>query len=115
MSRTKKVPFAPWESTKQSGIEERYIRLGNSQMLHGSFTNLNATAFRIYIYMKLESGGRPEFEFPHSKYRAFVSKGGFQKALKELVDAGFVEISEKNANLRKPNLYRFSERWKNGF
>jgi len=112
MSRTKKTPFSIWETIKTDGIEKRYIRMGNSQMLHPSIFNLTHSAFRVYTYMKLESEGKMIFTFPHTKWKAFISKGGFQKAKKELCKAGLIEEIEKNANLRKPNVYRFSTKWK---
>lgn len=112
MGRTKKTPFFTWETTKPDGIEKRYIRMGNSQMLHPRVLGLTPSAFRVYAYMKLESEGRVEFTFPKSKWRAFLSSGGFQSAKKELCEAGLIEVVEKNANLRKPNKYRFSTAWK---
>ena len=52
MSRTKKTPFAVWETTKPDGIEKRYIRMGNSQMIHPTLFGLSHTAFRVYAYMR---------------------------------------------------------------
>lgn len=112
MAKRKKTPFAPWETTKIDGIEKRYIRMGNSQMLHTITLNLNHATFRVYVYMKLESGGKSTFTFPRSKYKKFVSAGGFDRAVKELCEAGLIEVVERNANLRKPNVYRFSDAWK---
>ena len=94
------------------GIEERYIRIGNSQMLHPIVLNLTHSAYRVYSYMKLESGGKPVFIFPRSKWKSFISPDGFQKAKTELCKAGLIEVEQSNANLRKPNVYRFSTVWK---
>lgn len=112
MARMKKTPFPPWQTKKPNGIEERYIRLGNSQLLSNAVLTLNPAAFRVYVYMLLESGGKPVFEFPRSKFIRIISQGGFQKAVKELTAAGFIELEEQNANIRKPNLYRFSDKWR---
>ena len=81
-------------------------------MLHPAMQELNPLPFKIYTFMLLESGGKLEFEFPRSKYKKIASNDGFQKALAELVRVGLIEIVSKNANLRKPNKYRFSIRWK---
>jgi len=113
LARAKKTPFAPWESTKPNGIEARYIRMGDTQMLNQNMMKLNATAFRVYLYMKIESGGKQIFEFPRCKYIKICSQDGFKKALFELITYGFVEVAENNANIRKPNKYRFSENWRN--
>jgi len=111
MGKGKKTPFREWETTKKDGLERRYIRMGDTRMLHPSFQNLSHIARSVYIYMKLESGGKQIFEYPYSKYKKIVSKQGFQDAVKVLVESGFIEIVEKNGNLRKPNIYRFSPRW----
>ena len=112
MSRTKPTPFPQWETMKTDGIEQRYIRMGNSQMLHPAVLNLTHSAFQVYSYMKLESGGMPAFKFPRSKYKKFISPNGFQSAKDELCAAGLIEVEQCNANLRKPNVYRFSAKWK---
>lgn len=112
MARGRKVPFANWETTKPNGIEDRYIRNGNTFMLHKATLSLSHASFRVYQYMKLESGGAREFEFPYSKFKYIVSKDGFRGALKELVDKGFIEIVERGNTTRKPNVYRFSTRWR---
>ena len=44
-------------------IEERYIRLGNSQLLHPAMLSLSDKAVRIYTYMLLESGGKRNLHF----------------------------------------------------
>lgn len=113
MSKYKKTPFAPWETTKENGIEERFIRMGNSMLLHTSVRELSHTAFRVYTYMKLESAGKPEFTFPKTKWKGYISPNGFQKAKEQLCLSGFIEEVQNNANLRKPNVYRFSSKWKN--
>lgn len=113
MGRKSKTPFNFWETTKENGIEERYIRLGNSQMLHPVYKSLSSSAKEIYSYMKLESGGCVEFEFPVSKYKDLMSTKTFLKSKAELIEKGFIEEKQNNKNLRKPNIYRFSAEWKN--
>ena len=112
MPRKRKTPFSSWQTTKGDGIEERYIRLGNSQLLHPAFVNLGDKAIRVYINMLLESGGKKEFTFPYNKYKDYVSKAGFQAVKAELIEKGFIREKQNNSNLRKPNIYEFVEDWK---
>lgn len=112
MARTKKTPFPQWQTKKPNGIEIRYIRIGNSQLVSEAMQSLNHAAFRIYVYMLLESAGHREFEFPYSKYKSYCSKGGFQKAVAELEEKGFVQVTQHNKNLRTKNVYQFSDEWK---
>lgn len=113
MARTKKTPFAPWQSCKDDGIEQRYIRLGNSQLLHPAMLSLSDKAKIVYIHMLLEAGGKREFTFPRSKYNRIAGHTVFQNAKEELIQKGFIRIRQNNANLRKANIYEFSEEWKN--
>lgn len=112
MGRRKKTPFAPWETTKIDGIEQRYFRMGASFMASEIVRGLSSSAFKIYCYMRIESAGKKEFRFPHCKYQSFMSKPTFFKARDELVEKGFIEIAQNNRNLRQANVYRFSEKWK---
>ncbi|WP_312047523.1 hypothetical protein [Anaerotignum sp.] len=113
MGRKSKTPFNPWETAKENGIEERYIRSGNSQLLHPVFIRLSNSAKVTYMYMRLESGGKIEFEFPASKYIILMSKHTFLNAKEELIKNGFIEERQNNKNIRKPNIYRFSANWRN--
>ena len=112
MARVKKTPFQLWESKADGGIEKRYFRLGATIMASEAMRGLSSSAFKIYCYMRIESGGKREFRFPHCKYQSFMSKPTFFKARDELVQKGFVDIVRNNRNLRQANIYAFSDRWK---
>lgn len=112
MARHKITPFQSWETTKADGVEKRYIRLGATLMASEKMRSLSPSAFKIYCYMKIESGGKRSFTFPHAKYCSYMSKPTFIKAKQELIDKGFIEVIQSNKNLRKANIYAFSDRWK---
>ncbi len=112
MARKKKTPFAPWETTASDGIEKRYTRLGSTLLYSPAFLRLSANAKQVYLYMKIESAGKREFIMPRQKQLRFTNKNSFIRAKDELEQAGFIETVQNNANLRKPNVYWFSERWK---
>ncbi|MEA4899568.1 MAG: hypothetical protein VB115_15165 [Christensenellaceae bacterium] len=112
MARRNITPFNPWETTRASGIEKRYVRFGNSQMLHSAMSKLSHPAYRVYMNMRLEAGGEQGFIFPRAKYKDWMVPDVFNRAVKELVRAGFIEVHEHNAHRRKPNVYRFTEGWK---
>ena len=112
MGKSKKTPFPIWQTCKPDGIEQRYILLGNSLLLHPAWLSLSDKAKVIYVHMLLESGSKQDFTFTHSKYSKLASKAVFQRAKEELIDKGFISEKQNNANLRKPNVYMFSENWK---
>jgi len=84
MSKFKKTPFKPWETKNADGMERRFIRMGNTQMCSERMRKLSSIAFKIYCYMKLESGGSKQFAFPHNKYASYVTKPTFFRALRNL-------------------------------
>lgn len=104
------IPF--WGTATSDGFERAYIRIGSSLLHHEAMMKLPSNAFRLYVYMTLECRGYQDFTMPHSRYKKFMSKPTFIKARDDLVQAGFIEITEKNGNLRKPNKYRFSKRYR---
>ncbi len=112
MARAKKTAFKPWETKNADGIEKRYIRLGVTQMSCERMRKLSSSAFKIYCYMKIEAGGNKQFKFPHNKYASYATKPTFFRALKELEQNGFIDIVQRNGNLRMSNIYSFSDRWK---
>lgn len=112
MARGKKTPLKPWETKTADGTENRYIRLGDTLLMSSTVKGLSSSAFRVYVYMCLESGGHSHFTFPHNKYKKFMTKPTFFRALDELVSAGFIDVVSHNKNLRIANDYAFSNRWK---
>lgn len=114
MSRKKHLitPFPLWESRKPDGVEKRFIRLADTMMVSDAVLHLPGNAFKVYCFMRLESAGRRQFKFPRNKYIAYMSPPTFFKAVRELEERGIIDVLEHNANLRKANLYQFSDRWK---
>ncbi len=113
MAKRKITPFSPWETLNADGKEKRYIRIANTQLVSPVMRSLSNSAFRIYTNMRMESGGNISFTFPYSKYKSYMTRPTFEKVVDELVNTGFIEVVQRNANLRKANVYRFSEGWKN--
>lgn len=112
MPRHKVTPFECWETQSATGIEKRYFRMGATFMASEQTRGLSSSAFKILCYMKIESAGKKQFKFPHAKYRSYMSKPTFKKAKDELISKGFIDEVQNNKNLRKANIYAFSDRWK---
>ena len=112
MARRKKqyVPFKIWEARKED--ERGYFRFTASQLYSPAVIGLGGSAFKVYVYMRQHSVGARDFEFPRSRYIKFMSPATFTAAVKELEAAGLIEVIEHNAHRQKPNVYRFSAKWK---
>lgn len=75
---------------------------------------LGDKANRLFVYMKLEARGKREFAMPYTKIMKVmpISRPTIKTTIEELERAGFIDILERNGNVRKPNLYAFSTRWR---
>lgn len=114
MSRRKRnlVPFPYYQTMNVNGLEKHYTRLPYSLMKSNAVQELSHTAYRIFIEMMLCASWKEEFTFPRGCYKGTVSNSTFSKAIKELEEAGIIDIKEHNKNLRKSNVYAWSSRWK---
>lgn len=113
MSRKRLHEIEPWLCGKNcEGRGQTFIRLTSDLMCSEPFSSLSNGAQLLYLRMCLASAGKPEFQYTYSQYKAFLTKPSFIRCRNELVEADFIEIVERNGNLRLPNVYRFSLRWK---
>lgn len=102
----------PWLSSRTDCSEGRFVQVGNSLFLSEAFQALSAGAQVLYLCMALECGGRREFIFPLSSAKKYgFPPRSFRRHVDELAKAGFVEKTSLK-NLRQPNEYCFSFRWK---
>ena len=109
----KKTPFPIYLTLHEDKTKhESFIRLPATIMNSKTVRKLNPLPYKIFTYMLLDSQGKPEFKFPHNSYKHIASKGGFHNAINELQKAGLIDIVSRNQNIRQPNEYRFSCRWK---
>ena len=108
-----KIPF--WLTAAINHIKERFVMKTYSFYEHPAVQSLSPSAYKVYDYMCKECGGNMEFIFPNSVIEKITTPPTFRAARKELIEKGFIELVQNNANLRKPNLYRFTDRWKKGF
>ena len=102
----------PGLSAKSDCKEGRFLQVGNSLLFDEGFCSLPHGARLLYLCMTLECGGKRDFVFPLAAAKKYkFTEASFRRYVKLLVAAGFIEV-QSNANLRKPNNYRFSFRWK---
>lgn len=103
----------PWLSARLDGREGRFIQVGNSLLLSRKFQDLSSGARFMYLSMTLEAGGKREFVFPRSASLKYgISESSAIRHIKELVAAGFIEVTACGRYARVPNCYRFSFKWK---
>ena len=86
-------------------------------MIYGSL--YNSLAYRdlkpiskdIYIGMLLYSKGNFTFNYPNRIYKTRCCKGTFVKTIEDLTAHGFIEVIASGKFNRKPNEYRFLDKF----
>ena len=90
----------------------RFIRLGADLVNSKKFCKMSNGAQLIYIRMALFACGKSSFTFPFSVWQSFISKSAFSRAKQELIQNGFIRLTENGSNTRTPNRYEFCSDWK---
>ena len=109
MSRGLKAPFKEYEGKK---TKDKHIRITKSMMDNENFKKLKPSTIIVYMYMKLWANGEVEFAYSKSLGSKIVSPMTFSKAVKELIEKGFIErVYFSNGGGHKPNRYKFSNNW----
>ena len=57
---------------------------------------------------KLSMAGQREVIFPYTHAEAYMTRNTFAKAIKQLVELGFIEKSDFGGLYRRTNIYKFS-------
>lgn len=123
MGRSKKKPPEAWESI---GKNNKFVRLFYEQLYSNAAKKLTPRQRALYLYMKAQYSGKHTGKSPDGKSNHFCfswrqaheetalygSKQTFYADIKALEVIGFIECVENNKNLRKKNIYAYSDKWK---
>ena len=123
MAKSKKQPPEKWESV---GKNNKFVRLFVEQLESEAMNQLKPRQRNLYTYMKLQYSGKETKNNPqgkkdyfyfnwtlaNKKYKLYKNQKTFYDDIKILNEKGFIEIVEKNQNLRQKNVYKFSDKWK---
>lgn len=112
MTRAKKTPLKPWETATEDGTSDLYIRLGLSLLDNPAFNALGKSSQLVYIRMVQRAKGKSTFTCPRSFYEKYFVPNTFDKAKKELLKIGFIEVVQDNKYTGKETLYKFSTQWR---
>ena len=94
--------------------EERFTMIAGTMLEDAGFQKLRGNAVKLYIYAHFRAGNGRDFSFPQAEFIKLMTAPTFYSAMDELVQAGFVEVLERNKNIRKANKYRLSDNWQKG-
>ncbi len=114
------------------GQHENFGTVYESLVKSKQFQSLSMPAKLIYVYCRINantSNGRAclynhgkeeetsytpnHFVFPAGQQAEYgLKRTNTHRYLKELVNAGFIELCEQNKHRQKVNVYKFSSKWK---
>ena len=114
MAKSKKqAKFRNFESSEYAkDYKERYVRITKSMLENTKWLELSYSAQIIYIYMKMWSYGREEYDFSYKlALKVVKSRSTFKSAIDELVKNGFIEIIKISKTPGVGTRYKFSNKW----
>lgn len=113
MAKKKRKQFRDFESSAMlEGFKEPYVCITKSMLTSEKWKLLGYPAKTIYLYMKLWSYGRQEFEFSYRlALNVFKSYSTFKKAIDELTKNGFIEITRISRTPGIGTRYKFTNKW----
>lgn len=113
MARRNNNTYKYFESNAKPNVKETFVRLTHSLLMSNAFSNLKPYSIKLYLYMLDWAKGGIQVEYTITLAEKILPSSTAQKAFKNLIDNGFIEISKKGcfAN-RTPTTYKFSNRWK---
>lgn len=115
MSKKKRKEFRSFECCNYAdGLRDSYIAMTKSMLLNENWLKLTYSSQILYMYMKLWSYGKIETSFSYSlaiKQQIVKSRTTFKKAIDELIENGFIEITRISKKPGIGTLYRFTDKW----
>ncbi|MHB0977716.1 MAG: hypothetical protein ACYC1U_11110 [Candidatus Aquicultorales bacterium] len=111
MSRKQTWQHLPFESKTKSG---RFTKIVNDMLESKAWYDLTASEKELYLHMKQKFNGSNarDISFTHEEGERLMAKRTFRKSVKRLIELGFIDLIENWPYSMRPNIYGFSDRWK---
>lgn len=79
-----------------------------------AYKKLTNAARTSYTLLKLQccKYGQDEVKFPYRHAGEYMDQHTFGRAIKQLIELGFIEKSFEGGLFRRTNIYKFIEEWK---
>ena len=105
-----------WDSMVTSGQFKR-LSLGARFFYALCRVQWKSAQGRAYLYQHAKEESKtyrePCFVFPAAHMEVYgIQRQNGARYIRELVQAGFIDVEEQNGHRRKPNVYAFSDKWK---
>lgn len=79
-----------------------------------AFKKLTNAARVAYLLLKCQckEAGQREVIFPYGHAEPYMTRHTYSKAIRQLVEFGFIEKSDRGGLFRRTNVYRLIEKWR---
>ena len=104
-----------YSGRRGKGTREPFVMISKRLLESPAWLDLSSNAKVIYIHLKKQKQNadcNEKIKLPYRDRRENpLSFRSFSRAIKALIEHGFVELEEKGGLERRPNVYRLSEKW----
>ena len=119
--RKDKAIHQPWEGRNPAGS---FAKITLDMMQSDAWKALNLRQQALYVNMKAKYRQKKEhgvitesnwdnITIPHSEYMQYYgSNKTFLADIRVLIDVGLIDLKESGRSSRTPNVYAYSDRWK---
>ena len=94
---------------------KRYVKLDDEMTNAAAWTTLSFKAVWVYIELRKQfnynAGGNDHLILPYSQAAWKMNRATFSRAIKELIEYGFIRIIQHGGLPKIPNIFALSNRW----
>lgn len=93
-----------------AGLQMFYVRC----RVHANDEKAKRCLYKHAAEYQREYDYKTDFVFPATHLKEYgIDRSNASKMFRELQDRGFIVIKESNQHCKRPNVYSFSDKWKN--
>jgi len=88
--------------------------IAKRQLESKAWLDLSSSAKVAWIYLKKQKNTNDcgeHIKLPYGDPDNPLSKRTFARTIKELIQHGFIELEQKGGLMKRPNIYKLSDKW----
>ena len=95
-------------------IGESFVPVLRHMIESEAFKKLTNASRVAYLLLKsqIKNGDQKEIIFPYAHAQPYMNRNTFGRAIKQLIEFGFIEKMQYGGLYRRTNVYRLSEKWR---
>ena len=101
-------------SNQKKPSENHFTAIYDDMLYSDGYSELTNAARVAYLLLKSQcyKSNQKSVKFSYNAAQRFMTRHTFSRAVKQLVEVGFVDKSQQGGLTRRSNVYTFSERWR---